>query len=240
VVVMKSEWALNTDPKAGEVLRHFDESAAAFDSIYTGRKGTLARWLDRALRWDMFARLDATIREVLDMGQPTVLDIGCGSGIFSVALARQGVKRVVGIDFAPRMIELATARAAAAGLTDGCEFMVGDFRRMTFGERFDCSIAIGVFDYLAAPAPFLEAMMKVTSGKIVATFPCRWTYRAPIRKLRLSFYGCPVYFYSASDVKRLFTAVGVSRVRIRRIGKIFLAVADLGERGQHSPASGQA
>ena len=124
------------------------------------------------------------------------------------------------------MIALARQRAAAAGVSAQCEFMVGDFRLLAFPEPFDCSMAIGVFDYLAEPGVFLEHMRRVTKRKLIATFPCRWTYRAPIRKVRLALRGCPVYFYSAADVRGLFVSLNVSRLTIRKIGHILFVVAD--------------
>jgi len=142
-------------------------------------------------------------------------------------MAREGVQTVVGVDFSKPMIDLAVQRAAAAGVSSKCEFIVGDFLRMEFPERFDGSIAIGVFDYLAEPGVFLKRLREVTKRKIIATFPCKWTYRAPIRKIRLGILKCPVYFYSVSDVRRLFQALGVTRLMIHRIGQIFLVVADV-------------
>src|SRR5256885_2166807 len=181
------------DPKAPEVQRHFDVTAEAFDSIYTGHKSALRRWLDRTLRKDMFERFELTLREIRRMEAARVLDVGCGSGLFSIAMAREGVQTVVGVDFSKPMIDLAVQRAAAAGVSSKCEFIVGDFLQMGFSERFDGSIAIGVFDYLAEPGVFLKRLREVTTRKIIATFPCKWTYRAPIRKIRLGILKCPVY-----------------------------------------------
>lgn len=220
---------LNTvshDPAAGDVWRHFEAIAEEFDSIYTGRKSAIGRWLDRSLRKDMFERLDETIREIKEMGGVSVLDVGCGSGIFSVMLAKEGARAVTGVDFSRAMIELAVKRAVAAGQTSKCTFVRGDFLLLEFAERFDCSIAIGVFDYVAEPRALLERMRSVTKQKMIATFPCRWTHRAPVRKVRLAFQGCPVYFYSASDVRRLFLGLNPSRLTIRRIGHIFFVVAE--------------
>jgi SAM-dependent methyltransferase len=214
------------DPKAREVQRHFEVTVADFESIYTGQKSALGRWLDRTLRKDMFLRFDETLRVVRDLGPVSVLDIGCGNGVYAVALARQGAREVVGIDFSQPMIDRAIGEAAAAGVAGKCRFVVGDFRLLNFPDRFDCSIAIGVFDYLAAPLEFLMAMRDATKRTIVATFPYRWTYRAPIRKVRLGLQGCPVYFYSKTDVRRLFRAVGAPRLTIRRMGHILFVVAE--------------
>ncbi len=52
-----------------------------------------------------------------------VVDLGCGTGTLSVLLAEDG-HRVRGVDLAPRMVERARAKAAAAGLD--VPFAVGD------------------------------------------------------------------------------------------------------------------
>ena len=215
-----------TDPKALEVRRHFESSAKDFDAIYSGDKSPAFRWLDHILRKDMFQRRDETIYEIKKMGAATILDIGCGSGAISTALAREGAKAVCGVDFSLPMIELARNRAEHEGVSSQCTFIVGDFGLLKFPERFQCSIAIGLFDYLAEPQMFLREMQNVTKEKIIATFPCRWTYRAPIRKARLALKGCPVYFYALSDIKRLFRPLEPSRLKIRKLGHIFFVVAE--------------
>jgi SAM-dependent methyltransferase len=52
-----------------------------------------------------------------------VADLGCGTGTLAVLLAEAG-HRVVGVDLAPRMLEVARAKAAAAGVA--AELLLGD------------------------------------------------------------------------------------------------------------------
>jgi len=62
----------------------------------------------------------------------TVVDFGCGAGI-DVVLAAHKVGaggKVVGVDFAPHMIERAKHTAAEAGLTETTEFVVADLGRV--------------------------------------------------------------------------------------------------------------
>jgi SAM-dependent methyltransferase len=62
----------------------------------------------------------------------TVVDFGCGAGI-DVVLAAHKVGaggKVVGVDFAPRMIERAKQTAVEAGLTETTEFVVNDLGRV--------------------------------------------------------------------------------------------------------------
>lgn len=56
-----------------------------------------------------------------------MLDIGCGGGLTTIALARQvGVDgEAIGVDIAPGLIAIAQRRAREAGL-DHCRFVIGD------------------------------------------------------------------------------------------------------------------
>ena len=62
----------------------------------------------------------------------TVVDYGCGAGIDVVLAAHKvGVGgKVVGVDFAPHMIERAKQTAADAGLTETTEFVITDLGRV--------------------------------------------------------------------------------------------------------------
>jgi len=67
----------------------------------------------------------------LQLGE-TVVDFGCGAGIDVVLAARKvgpGGK-VIGVDFAPHMIERAKRAVTEADLTETTEFVVSDLERM--------------------------------------------------------------------------------------------------------------
>jgi SAM-dependent methyltransferase len=68
-----------------------------------------------------------------------ILDVGCGPGRHSVALALAGL-RVTGIDVSLRFLELAGEAARAAGV--GAAFFEVDAREMPFEEEFDAVISI--------------------------------------------------------------------------------------------------
>ena len=55
------------------------------------------------------------------------LDLGCGTGTSSLALAKAGWQ-VTGVDFVPRAIRIARAKAKAAGVS--VDFRVGDVTRL--------------------------------------------------------------------------------------------------------------
>src|ERR1035437_6126791 len=52
----------------------------------------------------------------------TVIDFGCGDGLATLDLARGGAKKVIGLDIRQSILDQATSNAAAAGLSDRCEF----------------------------------------------------------------------------------------------------------------------
>ena len=65
-----------------------------------------------------------------------VLDVGCGPGRHAHALARRGIE-VVGVDVAPRFVEL-----ARAGAPPGATFECLDARRLPYDAEFDAAVSL--------------------------------------------------------------------------------------------------
>jgi ubiquinone/menaquinone biosynthesis C-methylase UbiE len=203
------------------VTRHFDLTAAEFDSIYTGAgKGLIGRLLDKSLRRDMYERFRLTIEAAGEEPGRTVLDVGCGTGRFAVALAERGAV-VVGLDPAPSMLKIAQELAEKAGVGERCTWLEGDLDHFHGENTFDYVLGIGLFDYLADPLMSLRCMMRLAARSVIVTFPRRWTYRAPIRKVRLALRGCPVFFYGRKDVMRLVEAADGVVDRFEVVGKLY-------------------
>ena len=205
----------------------WEAEATTFDAFYTGAKGPLSRWLDRMLRWDMSARFDETMRECRGIEGAEILDVGCGSGRYSIELARRGA-RATGVDTAAQMIGIARRLAREERFEDRCRFIISDFLSAPLDRKFEVTLAIGLFDYIADPRPYLVKMAGAAraGGKIVATFPRIWTWRAPVRKARLGLRKCPVYFYTRGRVEELLRQTGWEPRRVARVGKLHFAVAE--------------
>lgn len=91
--------------------------------------------------------VDFLVRELgLTPGQ-RILDVGCGPGRHSYALAERGLS-VVGIDISQRFIDLARAQAP-----DGARFERLDARLLDFDGEFDAVISLcqGAFGLAALP-----------------------------------------------------------------------------------------
>jgi 2-polyprenyl-3-methyl-5-hydroxy-6-metoxy-1,4-benzoquinol methylase len=191
------------------VRQHFDEDSARFDGIYEESKPFFQRFVDSRIRGVVLERLKLTRALAPAQGAWSVLDVGCGSGRYDVALAKDGAARAVGLDFAPKMIEIARADAEKNGVQDRCEFHVAEFLEFASTERFDLVLAMGYFDYIADPLPHLKRMVGHTSGHLLASFPKRMEWRVPIRVVRFALARGYVRFFSRSEVERLASAAGI-------------------------------
>ena len=75
-------------------------------------------------------------------GDMTVLDVGCGAGDYSIALARR-TGTVTGVDFSPKMIAAACRKAEKAGISNA-EFLCRDRHHCSaeeFRGRYDLVFA---------------------------------------------------------------------------------------------------
>jgi ubiquinone/menaquinone biosynthesis C-methylase UbiE len=208
-----------------KVKDYWEKIAAEFDTIYSGEKSAFKRWLDKVFRADMYERYRLTVEECGAENIKSVLDVGTGSGRFCLPLAKEK-NRILGIDFSQPMIDIAKQRAEEAGVAEKCDFRVADFMALDLDEKFDASIAIGVFDYINKPVPFLSKMAKTANVKVVATFPILWSWRVPVRWVRLNVLGCPVYFFTAAKVRKLCEESGLTVKSLKRVGKIHFLVAE--------------
>lgn len=214
------------------VRRRFERDADSFAAIYRLERSPFSRWFNTTFRKAIFERYDLTFAHAGDVADRAILDIGCGSGVYSVDFARRGARRVLGLDFAENMLRLAREEARRYAVTDVCEFVNGDFLTYDVGdEQFDVTIAIGVFDYLPDPLPFLQKMASVTSGRLIVSFPGHSLVRERARRLRylLARKG-DVHFYTEGDVRRLAEQAELSRARIIPIHSSGTGFVLVGER----------
>jgi 2-polyprenyl-3-methyl-5-hydroxy-6-metoxy-1,4-benzoquinol methylase len=214
---------MNQDARVAE---YWNSHATEFDAIYTGaNKSALARLLDRTLRSDMYGRFDWVMQRSGPLEGKSICDVGCGSGRFVSAFASRGAERIVGVDVAPAMISLAKQLVSREGVANRCEFVVCDVLDWDTSETFDETVAIGLWDYIEEPAERLRRIRALTRGVFLSAWPRLWTWRAPIRKARLTLAGCPVYFYRRAKVRALLEAADFEVRRIEVVGKLYCVEA---------------
>ncbi|MBV9216900.1 MAG: class I SAM-dependent methyltransferase [Acidobacteria bacterium] len=214
----------------GERVRdHFHEDASRFDAIYEQKKGFFAGIVDNWWRGVVQKRLELNVEKLRPLDGKKILDVGCGSGRFCIAFAREGAARVVGIDFAKGMIEIANALAKDAGVADRCEFIVGAFPDdIDRGEApFDASTGNGFFDYVDDPVPVIAAMRELTKGKMIMSFPKAVEWRVPVRRVRFWLKGTPLFLYREPQVRDILAKAGVTDFEFIHLDRDYLVVANV-------------
>lgn len=213
-------------PQTMSALRHFDKVPAEWDALYS-HENRLKYLVNRALRPGLFDRYEFAFREIGDLSGRTVLDLGCGTGRFSIESAKRGAARVVGLDFAPSMIEFSRRVAREMGVSDRCEFMVGDVASHRFDEKFDIVLAMGLFDYIERPEPLFQGIARLAPKKFIASFPRHSAVWGLQRHVRYYWIRrCPIYYYRRDEVEVLYRCAGFSSVRIQEARSGFVAVGE--------------
>lgn len=207
------------------VRSYFDGAANRFDSIYRPDKSLAQKLVNGLFHGVIHRRYELTFELCgEDLTGKRALDIGCGSGRYSIELARRGAE-VVGLDFAPAMVELARELADGAGVADRCHFEQCDFLSWSEPHHFDICLGIGFFDYIEDPGAFLERIYCLGASQTIFSFPIRWTLRTPTRWLRLNMNNCPVYFYGKSQVDELMREAGWGRFEVHSLSRDYLVYA---------------
>jgi 2-polyprenyl-3-methyl-5-hydroxy-6-metoxy-1,4-benzoquinol methylase len=210
-----------------KVRSHFHADARRFDAIYEDEKSRFTRWVDDVWRGVVRRRFDLTLDLLQPLAGKSVLDVGCGSGRYCVAYAQRGAARVVGVDFAAAMIELANEHSRRYGVADRCEFRASLFPDAVPDGSFDASSAMGFFDYVEDPAPVIARMREMTRSTMIMSFPKSREWRAPIRRMRFLLSGCPLFLYSEARVRQILSDAGVTAYEWIELDRDYVVAAHL-------------
>jgi 2-polyprenyl-3-methyl-5-hydroxy-6-metoxy-1,4-benzoquinol methylase len=186
----------------------FDQYASDFSAIYGNDNTPVNAVVNRLFRKSMVLRYERTLAGCDPIAGKTVIDIGCGPGHYGVALAQRGAARVLGVDFAQGMIDIAKKRAERAGVADRCTFTLGDFLEVTGDEQFDYAIVMGFMDYIEDPLALMKKVLKVCRGKAFFSFPADGGLLAWQRRMRYKSR-CALYLYSEPQIRSLVSSLGV-------------------------------
>lgn len=150
------------------------------------------------------------------------LDLGCGCGPASMALARMG-HEVLGIDLSSKMIEEASRQANEAQLARQCRFQQGDVFELDLpASSFDIVLALGFIEYFDDPVMVLARMANCLSpdGVMIVQVPnrCRLSYLLEGRlgdPIRPNGDGLQCREYTPGEIARLARACGLRRIDYR-------------------------
>jgi SAM-dependent methyltransferase len=206
---------------------YWNNEIALFDAIYSRKKSGFGRWLDRTFRKDMYERYEYTLQHAEPINGKDFLDVGCGTGLYALEFVRRGCRKVTGIDISEKMVDHCRRAASGEQLSGKTEFIRSDLLEYTPAQTFDKAIGIGLFDYIGDPLPVLAKMRTIITDSAILSFPRLWTWRAPVRKIRLALRGCPVYFFSKKKVEALLREAGFKKWTIDKVGKLFCVTASI-------------
>ena len=150
----------------------------------------------------LICRFKTTERILGNIKNKKILDVGCGSGVYSIFFSKKGAY-VTGLDFSSIMISLSRKNAKKENCK--CKFLITNFLDFENKSKFDSLLFIGVFDYVGKKEiyKYFEKGIKLTSYNIIATFPKKFAFQAFIRYAWLKRQNCPVYFYSKKQIIKI-------------------------------------
>lgn len=132
-------------------------------------------WSTRARDWAdlMEPAMQQLYVAILDRIDPceetTLLDAGCGSGMFCRMASHRGAQ-VFGFDAAPALLDIARARVPKG------TFDLGDLGSMPYGDAmFDVVTSINSLEYVSSPVAALREARRLVRGDglvVVATWGC--------------------------------------------------------------------
>lgn len=158
-------------------------------------------------------------------GNEQVLDVACGTGHASVAIARllpHG--RVTAVDFSSGMLAQAREKAAALNLNN-VDFIERDMQDLGFPEnRFDCAVcAFGIFFVLDMETQLAHIASRVMPGGRIMISNFQENYFSPLKELffdRIAGYGVPdppqawKRIAHEQGCRELFEKAGLTDVRV--------------------------
>lgn len=134
---------------------HFRNSVSTWDEIYqhTSELGFMVQGRHTlVLDW---------VRELALSLDEKILDIGCGAGLTSVALAQRG-HSVVAADSVLNMLRRTLEHAVEAHADQRTRAVAGDIQHLCFeGGSFGLVLALGVLPYIYSPQKAIAEMARV-------------------------------------------------------------------------------
>lgn len=169
----------------------FDDVAPYYDGWFFTKNGKIVYQIE----------LNALLHALKLEKDCRILDIGVGTGIFSINLVKSGAT-VVGIDPSEEMLSIAMQRGINEVIkASGEELPFAD-------DQFDIVLAFTSLEFSSNPKPFISEMHRVCKpqGQIVVAVLTKWSLYGIARSISKNFKKSifkKAKFYTYSSLKKL-------------------------------------
>jgi len=127
----------------------FDNEAINYDNWYESKLGKFVDDIETKLALSLFKPKSGM----------KILDVGCGTGNFSIKLAEMGCE-VIGIDVSEEMLDQARKKAKEKGLN--IEFKIMDVYNLDFPDKtFDGVLSMAAFEFIKEPQKAYNEMYRI-------------------------------------------------------------------------------
>jgi ubiquinone/menaquinone biosynthesis C-methylase UbiE len=182
--------------RAAEVLPP-PQHGALVNEVFNSGPGSL-RWKKVYERKDVYAVIHQERQAVslslldklgLPLGAP-VLEVGCGPGFMTLALAQRGYC-VQAVDAAAKMASLTRKLISRSGFADRVTVSTAEFEALPFpSDSFDLLVALGVLPWLASVDRALQEIVRVLrpGAYLIANVDNPWRLSLlldPVTRLRM-------------------------------------------------------
>jgi ubiquinone/menaquinone biosynthesis C-methylase UbiE len=153
------------------VHQHFRSTLPYWEQIYAGRSVYDRIYQERARRAIAYLDCINLSRDI------PVLEVGCGPGVMTAAMARKGFC-VSAIDSVPEMVERTRANAQQAGLGSQVFARVGNIESLPFADAtFELVMVIGVSEWLLSVTRPLAEIFRVLEpgGHLIISADNNWS-----------------------------------------------------------------
>lgn len=126
------------------MAEYFDRIAGRYDEWYRTETG---RYVDRTEKWLVFSMLKSR-------GGGRALDLGCGTGNYTLELRRRGGFDVIGLDASEGMLAVARSK--------GLNCIKGDAYSLPFPDgSFDLVLSVTMFEFIHEPERVVAEINRV-------------------------------------------------------------------------------